>query len=175
MTDEDYDGRERRSPTFDLVEQAAAVAAQRIARLHRRRLVVWSFLAAMVAALAIAVPVTIKLNHDRGVIATDNARFNCQQWHEGSTVLRLFVESDAKLRRDQQSMANRVEILTGFNKLFGKRVVRQLIAESARLDRDAQSYWLTSLVPRLEILATVNCSAVLTTEGPRTTPTTPDE
>lgn len=162
---------ERRASTFDLVEQAAEVAAQNVARIHRRRLVSQCFLAALICSLAVCLPLTLKLNHDRAVAATANARFNCTQWNEGSTVLRLFVESDAKLRRDQQNLSARAGVLTGFSKLLGKGLVKELVTRGAKLDRDAQHLWLSELVPRLQRLARVNCDAILTTAGPRTTAT----
>ena len=49
-------------------------------------------------------------NHDQSVAATANARFDCAQWHEGATVLRRFIETDAQLRRKQTDLAKNVRL-----------------------------------------------------------------
>lgn len=149
-----------------LVESAAAAAAQQVAAIHRRRLVVQAFLAALIAAAIVVLPVVLIANHDRAVAAADNARFNCTQWRAAALVLRDFIDSDADLRRDQQNYAQRAQVLTAFEQIIPPKILRELIARSERLDRQAQAYWHEELVPRLEKLADVNCQARITPSGP---------
>jgi tRNA nucleotidyltransferase/poly(A) polymerase len=149
-----------------LVEDAAAVAAQRVAAIHRRRLVFHTFLAALVAACIVTLPIVLIANHQRAVAATQNARYNCTQWRAAALVLRDFINSDARLRQRQQHYAQRAQVIVAFEKILTPKLLRDLTARSQRLDSQAQAYWHRQLVPRLEALADVNCHALLTTGGP---------
>lgn len=168
---------DRRATTLGLVEDAAERAAtsavEKVGGIHRRRLALWCFLGALAASCAIALPVVLALDQARRSDSVANSRFNCSQWHEGATVLALFIASDAQLRRDQQNLANQVEVRSGLNQLFGAGTLKRLTSQSKELDRAAQSYWTHRLVPRLEKLANINCDQVITSDGVKTTTTSP--
>src|SRR3954447_3711665 len=102
----DDPGPERRSTTVEkMVEVAATRAAQSVAKIHRKRLVTWTFLAAMTISLLIMIPVTHALNQRQLSAARNNARFNCSQWKQGADALKDFIVSDAQLRNDQLELS----------------------------------------------------------------------
>lgn len=155
----------------ELVERAARNAAQAVGRIHRRRLVTQAFIAGLVAACFVCIPIVLFNNAARAKVGIANNRYNCSQWHEGATVLAEFLRTDANLREQQQDFAERAEVITGLNKIISSETVKTVLARSDKLDRQTQRYWTKALVPRLNALANVNCQAALTKDGPTSTPT----
>lgn len=155
---------------FELVERAAETAAQKIAAINRRRIVRQTFLVAFTIAIAIAtavsLPVALIANHERALATTANSRYNCRLLTNVAGVFHDFIESDAKLRADQQNYASRSRVLSGFEKIIPSKLLRELIRRSDALDRASQAYWRGKLLPRVRALARINCSRVLTADGP---------
>ena len=158
---ESWDGMERRGELGELVARAAAMAAQHVARIHRRRLVMQAFLAALITATAISLPVTVIINDQRVAQARENSRLNCQQAKAYADVFRDFASSDARLRFRQQHYAQRAKVLTAFSKIIEPKLLKQLTTRSQRIDRDTTRYWKKTLIPRLDHLAAINCVKAL--------------
>lgn len=153
-----------------LVESAAQIAAQKVARVHRRRLVVWAFLAAMAAALIVALPTTVILNQHRAQQAAENSRFNCRQWQEAASVLERLVTSLIKRRADDRALAQKYpSLIQEYHRIFGRQLVTTLLREQAVADARQQKYLRTRLVPRLDALSEINCREALTASGVETT------
>lgn len=167
-TDEPWYGPDRRTHTDrrnqadaipSFVEQAAANAAQRVAAINRRRIVMQTFFVAVAVSAAICIPVVLITNHDRAETSRSNAHFNCGQGVKYATIISDFVESDARLRFRQRHYAQRAKVIQGFNKIIPPGLVRRLLRDSDRLDREITRYWRHNIVPRLNALAAVNCDA----------------
>lgn len=153
-------------PTLDFVQRAAAIAAQRVAAIHRRRLVTQTFLVALFAAAAVSLPVALIANHQRATDSAANSQYNCGLLTEVGDVLHDFIQSDARLRFKQQHYAERGRVIAGFERIIPSKVLRRLLKRSERLDASTQAYWRDDLLPRITELADINCKAVLTTGGP---------
>lgn len=156
-----WSGEERRVYSEAVVERAAEAAAQRVAAIHRRRLVRWSFIAALIAALVVSVPLVLVTNHQRAATARANAVFVCENSKEYLAVFQAFLKSDAHLRQSQQHYAERAKVLKAFSKLLEPKLLRKLEARSDTIELHATRFWTTRLIPRLARLSALNCQASL--------------
>lgn len=154
---------DRRKPlsVIELVGQAARDAAQEVAAIHRRRLVVQSGLAAFLAALLVMIPLVLYTNSERTHDSSRNAEYNCRAVGIVADSIADFISSDAKLRYQQQHYAQRAAVLQAFGKVIDKRVLTQIASSSDKLDTQTQGYWTNTLIPRLSGLARVNCAAAI--------------
>lgn len=146
---------------LELVDQAAHTAAQDVAAIHRRRLVVQSFLAALLAALLISIPVALVSSNARQHDARANSRYNCRTLRTISGTISQFVASDAKLRYKQQHYAQRARVIAAFSKILDKGLLNDLQARADKIDTDTQAFWTQRLQPRLDHLAGLNCVAAI--------------
>lgn len=123
------------------VAEAAQIATQRVAAIHRVRLVTQAFLAAVVVSSSLALLLAFVF---KAQIADENQRravANCRLIQSLERPLGDFVRTDADLRA-----ALGLHALTGVD------------ARSALLNAQTTDYWLTSVVPRLNAISAVECS-----------------
>lgn len=160
-----YDGPERRmaprGPLEELVTKAARIAAQDVAQIHRRRLVRQTFVAALVAACVVSLPVVLYVGHQRAVDSRANSVFNCQRSGDIADVFGAFLRSDAKLRDQQRHYDHRADVEAAFGKLIGPKIIREIQARSERLDRETTTYWTDVLLPRLRRAVDEDCRDVI--------------
>ena len=156
--------RDRRDKPLTQVEMLEAVAeatGHKVGRIHRRRLVAQSFLAAMAASLFISIPVAWILEHDRVITSRENASYNCHTFARMSSIMDDFVRSDAKLRYEQQHYEQRAQVIRAFRKILPSETLQSIQERSDRLDTRTQAYWTENLRPKLQALADVNCNAAI--------------
>lgn len=144
------------------VTAAATQATQNVSQIHRRRLVAHSASASFLVSLVIALVVSLALYHDEKANNLANAVTNCQLVKAMSAPLSNFVASDAKLRRQQLRLQIKDQKLAGvFQGLLGKSEYARLVRRSEAQDTATTTFWLDSVVPRLEGVAGANCAARL--------------
>lgn len=166
MSDREYDGPDRRLgdrraggdsvSLVGLAQEVGEIAAQKVARIHRRRLVTQSFLAGLVAAAAIAIPVTVIVNANRAHDARRFAVFNCGRTNALTDVAKSFrsvfegfISSDAKLREEQRNFQHRAQVEQALHKIIAPKVLRDIEAQSLAQDRATTAYWRDHLLPQL--------------------------
>jgi hypothetical protein len=168
------DGEERRDATLVLVEKAAEVAAQKVAAIHRRRLVRHTFLAALIAALLITLPTVLIVSHSNNSASIARGKFNCRLWNKGAGVLQDLIQSGVKRRQaDAKLLVKYPQITQEYSKIFGPKLVQTFFAEQGGYDTRQETYFATRLLPRIRALADVNCSSAITRGGVSDTETIP--
>lgn len=160
---EDFGERRRDEEGRDIFERAvgraAAIATQNVAHIHRVRLVTQAFIAAFITSAVIGLILALVFHHEAVTASQANSTYNCNLLRGITEPLAGFVANDAALREREQQLSNDARVVSGYQKIFGKTEVGRLYAESAALDRQATDYWKTQVVPRLNAVASVNCSA----------------
>lgn len=156
------DRRENRTPTVEeMLHTVAYSAAQQVGQIHRRRLVVQSFIAALLAAAAVSIPVTLVSNHQRALDSTANSEYNCRSFKKIAEIFSDFIRSDADLRYQQQHYTQRAEVESAFSKIIRPKTLQAILDASDKLDTETQAYWTEQLRPRLVQLAAVNCERAI--------------
>jgi hypothetical protein len=158
-----YDGPDRRRTVQDRFEEAVELAsmraAQRVAHIHRWRLVRWTFLAALVSALAAMLILwLVWIDPGERDFARKNAIYDCQLFRNNANIMADFVKTDASLRRREEALSKRAEILQGYQKIFGKKQLKDAIAASHKIDADAIKHWINVDVKQLESNGGIDCS-----------------
>jgi hypothetical protein len=127
------------------VEEAARRAAQSVAQIHRRRLVVQSFLGALVAACIISIPTIIIVsnnisNSERG-FAKSNALYDCNLFIGAAKVMGDFVSSDANLRKTQGRQGFSRKLAMDIEKIIPAADLAQLAATQQTQITTAVTLW----------------------------------
>jgi predicted membrane metal-binding protein len=157
-----YDGPDRRRGVQDhfetAVEIAASRAAQRVARMHRMRLVRWTFLAALLTALATVLILWFAwLKPQENSFSKANAIYDCRLFKENADTMADFVATDATLRAREASLAKRQQVITKENQIFGKTLFGKLLKIEATVNQNAISHWRNYDIPRLRGNSSLNC------------------
>lgn len=140
----------------EAVAQAAELATQRVAAVHRVRLVTQAFLAALVVSVSVAIILAFVFKGELQTQAKHAAVANCRLIQAMEKPLSDFVRSDAQLRIQQAKVAP--EVQRALARVLGQHVLTRAEARSARIGTETTGYWLTSVAPRLDAIATVECS-----------------
>lgn len=141
------------------VSQAAEIATQNVAQIHRRRLVTQSFLAAFFAACLIGLILALVFKGSIESAAHANSITNCELIQRLEHPLQDFIKTDAALRRQQGHVSPQIQRV--FEKLLGKTALTAAEVQSARLNQETTDYWLRSVVPRLDKIGGAPCSKLL--------------
>lgn len=142
-----YQGPERRHnmttrARFDAaVEEAAARAAQRVAAIHRRRLVVQSFLAALIISASVALIVGFIIGANERSFARQNAEYDCNLFTQAATAMGNFVQSDANLRSKQSKAGFGKKLVADIEKVIPAADLAQLAITQQRQNNQAVSLW----------------------------------
>jgi uncharacterized membrane protein YukC len=150
-----YDGPDRRDPNrpgtiedrFEAaVEVASARAAQKVARIHRVRLVKWVSIATMAISLAIMLLLWfafLKPQEERFI--TRSTVYNCQQFHQVAALMSDFVMSDRNLRLYQGTkdpvQAKFIDDLNKSN-IIPSKDMKAYLADSRRNQDKTLNRWL---------------------------------
>lgn len=157
-----------------LVESAAAVAAQNIAAIHRRRVVTQAFCAGVLAALLVAAPIVYFLDRDRQRSAVERARFNCDQSTQQAAVQQEILQIGTDLRKKNSSLSQDPDVSKALLKLFGPELIKKLYGKQAANEREAVRMWNKQLAA-LGRLARIDCDRVIKPSGVETTPKKPKQ
>lgn len=151
---DDVRGRE----IFDrAVTRAAEIATQNVARIHRIRLVVQSFLAALAVSAVVSIVAALGIYTLVTSATRANSLYNCNLLREISVPLAHFVSSDARLRQEQAKLTPKVSKV--FTQLLGRSEFARDQAKSARINEQTTNYWRHTIAPQLASVQTVNCEA----------------
>lgn len=157
-----------REPAFErAVADAAAIAAQRVARIHRVRLVTQSFLAALAVSCAVALVVGLVFkgeiessnrtaNAQIALASRNNAIGNCQLVKGLTDQMSNFVDTDAALRHGQAQLTSG-HVNHVFSHLFGASEFARLEHRSQWLDWWTTHHWTAVIVPHLRQIGGENC------------------
>lgn len=138
------------------VEKAAELAAQNIAGLHRRRVLVQASVIVAVVVLAIMLPVSIVLHSNAVSSARANARYDCQLFTATASIVGDFVHSEAALRTAQNNTGLTKDIVAGFTKIIPIATLREAEAQNLRYTQRAVAAWNRD-AQRLQALGASNC------------------
>lgn len=162
----DYGGPERRVEPRDeaferAVRQASKLASQEVAKVHRRRLVVQSFLASLTVALFVAVVIGMVFRAEAIDQATREGQYNCQLVQDLSATLGDFIATDARIRSRQGSGNVQQRIIADLARVVPLGDLTAAAAASAVANAETVRYWTHVDLPRLRALAETNCSSGL--------------
>lgn len=120
-----YEGDERRGGDDRLrqrfqeaIAAAAEQAAQKVAAIHRRRLVFQTFLAALATSAIIGVGLTLAINSSQRSAAQTDVLYTCRLLTRISSDLSGFVGSDATLRLKQARSAVTARLLSDLERVI---------------------------------------------------------
>lgn len=149
----------RRNSTYAITEEQLAGlafrAAERVARIHRLRLVASVFLATLGVSCVVAFLVGSAVAHD----AKTRSKETCAVLKDVTTVMTQFVTSDAKLRTASGALYDTKRIKASLLRLAGTPDLGPALVAQAKLSSQYASYWAT-LVPKLRADAKQNCTAI---------------
>lgn len=141
------------------VSQAAEIATQNVAQVHRRRLVTQSFLAALACSALIGIILAFVFKTQADSNAHHNSVTNCQLVQRLEAPLSDFVTSDAKLREAQAKVTPDVQ--RALQRLLDRKTLTKAEQKSAQTAASITGYWNTSVVPRLDRIAGADCLQLL--------------
>jgi hypothetical protein len=158
-----YQGPERRRQPGDVaferaVETAAANAAQRVARIHRVRLVTQAGLASFTAAALIMFGIGQLYRDEARQDSVSFSRSNCRLVKTLARVTDDFIETDASLRTVQAKSAISARLIKDFAKTIPQRDLAASVNESNFDNTWTVNRWRRIDERELNGLVATNCS-----------------
>jgi hypothetical protein len=141
MEDRRADSDLTRQRFADAVQEAAASAAQQVAQLHRRRLVLQSFCAAMAVSATVVVVGMLIVSSNNQTFSRNNAIYDCRLFERAARIMGGFVQSDADLRAQQNRQGLSRELSADLQKIIPRTTLVKLAAVQQHQIAAAVALW----------------------------------
>lgn len=140
-TDDRHNDNEIRSAFDRAVEQAAEIAAKRIAKISMSNLVRKTAIITAICCLGIMGVTSYLLYTSAKKAARNNAIYDCKLFRKASDDIGNFITEDIKLRIDQNKTGLTKQIVKDFSKIFPPKVITKAEAENIYYLKQAIAAW----------------------------------